>query len=118
LTRTIKNTFLIFWAAAVLFICIGSLINFHQHKIWGKPLLPQLLYAKRDKEKSLDILKSFHPELSGGLNPLPVSGFNAIQDKPSCLILDFTTLRFFDSNIPLLSQEFLFSCSLKAPPVA
>jgi hypothetical protein len=36
---------------AVAIICFGSLINFHQYKIWGKPLIPNFVGYKRDIEK-------------------------------------------------------------------
>jgi len=38
-------------AAAIL--CFGSLINFHQYKIWGKPLIPTFVGYKRDVEKNI-----------------------------------------------------------------
>lgn len=39
---------LCFQAMAVAIICFGSLINFHQYKIWGKPLIPNFIGYKRD----------------------------------------------------------------------
>jgi hypothetical protein len=39
-------------AFAVAIICLGSLINFHQYKIWGKPLIPQFVGIKRDVDES------------------------------------------------------------------
>jgi hypothetical protein len=52
--RRHKNSillFLCFQAMAVAIICFGSLINFHQYKIWGKPLIPNFVGYKRDIEK-------------------------------------------------------------------
>jgi len=43
--------FLSLQAMAVAIICFGSLINFHQYKIWGKPLIPNFVGYKRDVEK-------------------------------------------------------------------
>jgi hypothetical protein len=43
--------FLSLQAIAVAIICFGSLINFHQYKIWGKPLIPNFVGYKRDIEK-------------------------------------------------------------------
>ena len=43
--------FLCLQAMAVAIICLGSLINFHQYKIWGKPLIPNFVGYKRDIEK-------------------------------------------------------------------
>jgi hypothetical protein len=51
--RSRKNILLLlcFQAMAVAIICFGSLINFHQYKIWGKPLIPNFIGYKRDVEK-------------------------------------------------------------------
>jgi len=43
-------------AFSVLWIYIGNIINFHQHRIWGKQLLPVASYVTRSKEKNLDVL--------------------------------------------------------------
>ena len=50
--------FLCLQAMAVAIICLGSLINFHQYKIWGKPLIPQFVGLKRDVEKATKILSN------------------------------------------------------------
>jgi hypothetical protein len=47
-----KFSYIFATAIAVAIICLGSLINFHQYKIWGKPLIPQFVGIKRDVEKS------------------------------------------------------------------
>ncbi len=49
--KTSLIIFLCFQALAVTIICCGSLINFHQYKIWGKPLIPNFVGYKRDIEK-------------------------------------------------------------------
>ncbi|MBE0646569.1 MAG: hypothetical protein IH596_02175 [Bacteroidales bacterium] len=49
-----KRHFLIFlpiWIIPVFLITFGSLINFHQNKIWGKQLLPYSFVTPRDKTK-------------------------------------------------------------------
>ncbi len=72
-------TFMIGLAAAVL--SVGSLVNFHQYKIWGKPLLQEMIGYKRDNEsavKSIEIGSS-SDNISGftpGFYLLP-SGNNA-----------------------------------------
>jgi hypothetical protein len=42
--------YLLPWGVAALMLCIGSLINFHQYRIWHHPLLPQLVAHKKDIE--------------------------------------------------------------------
>jgi MFS-type transporter involved in bile tolerance (Atg22 family) len=49
--RSIRSLFVFATIVAVAMICLGSLINFHQNKIWGKPLLTQMVAIKRDVEK-------------------------------------------------------------------
>jgi hypothetical protein len=117
LNRTIKNTFLIFWATAVLFICIGSLVNFHQHKIWGKALLPQLLYTKRDKEKSLDIFKTVNPGISTVPVHFNIIDFAEIQDQPSTSI-SFSSKYLIEGILSVDDQQRLSSLPLRAPPLA
>jgi hypothetical protein len=54
MTRRHKSSLVLFLclqAMAVAIICFGSLINFHQYKIWGKPLIPNFVGYKRDIEK-------------------------------------------------------------------
>jgi len=53
-----KRHFLIFlpiWIIPVFLITFGSLINFHQNKIWGKQLLPYSFVTPRDKAKIVKI---------------------------------------------------------------
>lgn len=50
--RSMKISYIFATALAVAIICLGSLINFHQYKIWGKPLIPQFVGIKRDIDKS------------------------------------------------------------------
>ncbi|MFH1936020.1 MAG: hypothetical protein ABIK52_00445 [Bacteroidota bacterium] len=54
-----KRHFLIFlpvWIIPVLLITFGSLINFHQNRIWGKQLMPHSYIAPRDKAKIVKII--------------------------------------------------------------
>jgi len=54
-----KRHFLIFlpiWIIRVFLITFGSLINFHQNRIWGKQLLPYSFVTPRDKTKIVKIL--------------------------------------------------------------
>ena len=47
----LRKTILIGWALAVVWIYMGNLVNFHQHKIWGKQLIPVACSSTRIKEK-------------------------------------------------------------------
>jgi len=50
-TSTLRKAILIGWAFGVMWIYLGSLINFHQHHIWGKQLIPVACSSNRAKEK-------------------------------------------------------------------
>ncbi|MBL6949768.1 MAG: hypothetical protein ISR57_03895 [Bacteroidales bacterium] len=53
-----KRHFLILlpiWVIPVFLITFGSLINFHQNRIWGEQLLPYSFVTPRDKAKVLKI---------------------------------------------------------------
>lgn len=50
-TKTQKHLLLI-WAFAIGWFYLGSLINFHQHHIWGKQMIPQVNSSTRNKSKT------------------------------------------------------------------
>lgn len=52
-TTKFHKRILLMWACAVMWIYIGNIINFHQHHIWGKQLIPVACANNRTKEKSL-----------------------------------------------------------------
>jgi len=52
-SRNLRRLIFIPWAISVALLCIGSLINFHQNRIWHKPLLPEFVATKRENEKIL-----------------------------------------------------------------
>ena len=113
-----KRAALILWAFAVLWIYIGSLVNFHQHKIWGRPLLPQLLFCKRDKEKSFDLLHidpasghtDFNPDLWFIQSGLPCITDENIHNPSGTVI--FAEPFAFNPGVSEGAEQ------LRAPPVA
>jgi hypothetical protein len=50
-TSKLRKLILIGWALAVVWIYLGNLVNFHQHHIWGKQLIPVAYSSTRVKEK-------------------------------------------------------------------
>jgi hypothetical protein len=119
LTGKILKSFLFLWAAAILWIYIGSLVNFHQHKIWGRPLIPQLLYAKRDKEQSVDFGKLIKPDLSKDINPGNFDNFTGIQSSPSSEYFNSASFsNFIATAKTILAERFVSSNGLRAPPLS
>jgi hypothetical protein len=119
LTGKILKSFLYIWAASILWIYVGSLVNFHQHKIWGKALLPQLLYAKRDKEHSIDFNKLIKPDIPKDINPCNLDYFTGIPVSPSTEYLIFSfSASFVLTAETILVKRFISSDGLRAPPLS
>ena len=119
LTSKILKSFLFLWVAAILWIYIGSLVNFHQHKIWGRPLLPQLIYAKRDKDQSIDYNKLIKPDLPNNINP---GNFNYFSLIPASLSTEYfispSSCPFNSTAEIILIKRVVSSNGLRAPPLS
>lgn len=118
LTSKILRSFLFLWAAAILWIYIGSLVNFHQHKIWGKALLPQLIYAKRDKDQSIDYNKLIKPDLPNNINPGDFDYFYAIPASSSNGFLNASSCDFCPAAEIIHIRQVESSNGLRAPPLS
>ena len=106
-----KRHFLIFlpiWIIPVFLITFGSLINFHQNRIWGKQLMPHSFVAPRDKAKIVKIQDVK----------------NQITDFYTSETVDETALycTVIKVNFTITSDNtdfrFLMAASLRGPPVA
>jgi hypothetical protein len=119
LTGKILKSLLFLWAAAILWIYIGSLVNFHQHKIWGRALLPQLIYAKRDKDQSINYNKLIKPDLPRDINPGSLDSFSII---PASSFIDYFTssssYHFSSTAEFILIKRVVSSDGLRAPPLS
>ncbi len=111
--------FLCFQAMAVAIICFGSLINFHQYKIWGKPLIPNFIGYKRDIEKyskALSFSKQGHEKqnlpcnFQGGDCELPYA-FLHIGCESGCWVS-----LSLSSIVPANHRG--SSCGLRGPPIS
>jgi hypothetical protein len=110
----LQSHILMIWAVAVFWIHIGSIINFHQHKIWGKQLIPAVCSANRQKEKAFDhsvgYIKHVHDE--GAL-------ILGILTRDVSLSFLFASSVLVQSEFPdSLSANFHQSNSLRGPPQA
>jgi hypothetical protein len=114
-----KRAFILFWAASIAWIYIGLLVNFHQHRIWHRELIPQFLAAKSHTEKSL---KAFIPGKSSVdrvLNsPVPFTdpGLLNASDHPLPGINILTSR--VNSYSWSQNDHFIITSGLRAPPVA
>jgi hypothetical protein len=113
-----KFLFISFQVIAVAIICFGSLINFHQYKIWGKPLIPTFIGYKRDIEKYAKVFSVSKLSGNGHFDNQYSGNADGVFASETCRLgrnpVSFT--------IPVLSQDFLktprtCSCGLRAPPL-
>jgi hypothetical protein len=83
LTPASQKRLLLLWAFAIGWFYLGSLINFHQHHIWGKSLIPQINACSRNKSKTI---AGFNIDENAGFN-LPANDF--LTDKLSSVGFTF-----------------------------
>jgi hypothetical protein len=78
---------LLIWAFAIGWFYLGSLINFHQHHIWGKQMIPQVNSCSRNKSKTApgygnDETAGFHLPANDFISDTQTS-FGFIFDEPN-----------------------------------
>lgn len=103
------------WAVAVMWIYLGNIINFHQHHIWGKQLIPVAATSQRSKEKLLSI------QHSGPTSNLKVHHVNLVFSEATAPVQllsfsgDVVTIQLASDQLPHLAVPNFNS--LRAPPV-
>jgi hypothetical protein len=102
--------FLIFWALSALYICVGSLVHFHQYKIYGKKLVAEVVISKREHEISVKNADAGSEFQTG--SPALVAGET---NKP---VISVTILVANGSGIPPAKTCCLANSGLRAPPLA
>lgn len=113
----IRKLVLIGWALAVVWIYIGNLVNFHQHRIWGKQLIPVAAYSTRAKEKDgLFTIKS-DTDSRLALTGLHFD-FSTPEQQISLLpYIEFNSDYLFLPDSPVLRQGFN-ALTFRGPPTA
>jgi hypothetical protein len=116
-TSTLRKAILIGWAFGVMWIYLGNLVNFHQHHIWGKQLIPVACSSTRAKEKdSASFVKNDGSAKSIGSGLLFDFSFPDTQVS-DILQLEVISTYFNLSNAPILLQG-IQAFSLRGPPTA
>lgn len=111
----LRKTILVGWAVAVVWIYMGNLVNFHQHHIWGKQLIPVACSSTRVKEEdSASVVKSDSNSKSfnAGLHFVFANPDQKISVIACITVVSFQ-LNSFDS--PILQQG-IQAFSLRGPP--
>lgn len=96
----LRKVILIGWAVAVVWIYLGNLVNFHQHHIWGKQLIPVAYSSTRYKEEN-----------SGSV----VKNDNSSKSFDTSLHFDFVTLAHQITHIPYFEIVSSKLCLSDAP---
>jgi hypothetical protein len=119
LTETSRKRLILVWAFAIGWFYLGSLVNFHQHRIWGKQMIPQLNSSSRNKSKSLpgygdDETAGFHSPLNNFISdtPTPV-GFSLPEPTFVIVTINSSVAR----PVTLNGDGFAYSL-LRGPPQA
>jgi hypothetical protein len=116
-TSTLRKAILIGWAFGVMWIYLGNLVNFHQHHIWGKQLIPVACSSTRAKEKdSASFVKN------DGSAKSFANAHHFDFSFPDTQVFDILQLEvistYFNlSNAPILLQG-IQAFSLRGPPTA
>lgn len=117
ITLLLRKALLIGWAAAVIWIYLGNLVNFHLYRIWGKQLMPVECSSTRVKEKDA---ASF---VKNDRNSKHIdSGTNFDFTLPDCnstglTYIELTSIYFGSPDTPVLNQGVL-ALSFRGPPSA
>jgi hypothetical protein len=119
LTPTSQKRLILLWAFAIGWFYLGSLINFHQHHIWGKSLIPQINACSRNKSKTA---AGINIDENAGFN-LPANDF--ISDRQACVCFSFHEPAFIIVRLntihshPCIPNDDGFAFSLlRGPPQA
>jgi hypothetical protein len=101
----LATAFFVFW------IYLGSIINFHQHHIFGRSLMPQGILAKR--EESIQVSHDL---------PFYLIHFTASFDHPEQLLPEPTSILIETesgvTNYSIPGSVIQYFHGLRAPPVA
>ncbi|MCX6243735.1 MAG: hypothetical protein NTU98_03440 [Bacteroidetes bacterium] len=104
------------WAISVAILCIGSLINFHQYRIWHKPLMPEFVATKRESEKSLKTL-DLH-SFSVKIIPVHASPEGIFLASDQIILSDVSVFLSEPSFLQTIARTAIGSNGLRAPPLA
>jgi hypothetical protein len=115
-TTILRKAIIIGWAVAVVWIYLGNLVNFHQHHIWGKQLIPVACSSTRYKdENTASVVKNSN--LSKNFD----SGLHFDFATPDQLISDIPYFEIVTTYLPSfvpVVQQGIQAFSLRGPPSA
>lgn len=117
LTETSQKRLVLIWAFAIGWFYLGSLINFHQHQIWGKQMIPQVNSCSRNKSKTAP---GYNNDETAGFH-LPSNDF--ISNAHTCVGFSFSEPTFVIKTLNSLlvrpfipNDDWLAFSQLRGPP--
>jgi len=116
-SRVEKAILFFMMGIAVAILSVGSLINFHQYKIWHKPLIPKLIGYKRDNEKMTKVVlltKTFKE--NNLINKIASDPSSVLTEQSIFFPLFYNVLDNHFTGTTILSRVFS-SAGLRGPPV-
>jgi len=119
LTPNKRKAFIFFWAASICWIYIGLLVNFHQHRIWGRQLIPQFYFYKRGVDKPFktwDLSKSGKEKSSDTFDHFDFTFIPSYAGSNIHTSLIKAVIPTYIS--PALTMEVSLPYGMRAPPVA
>jgi hypothetical protein len=116
-TSFLRKAILLGWALAVVWIYMGNLVNFHQHHIWGKQLIPVACSSTRYKEEdTASVVK--HDSNSKSFNSGLHFDFSAPDQQISDIpYFEIVSIHLNPTVSPVLFKGIL-AFSLRGPPSA
>ncbi len=116
-SQKFRMLILIGWAFAIIWMYLGNLVNFHQHRIWGKQLIPVACTSNRGKDKESEFYVKSGIDFANFSDVtfpsfiISYAPLSAIDDLENSYI---TLLYFFNSSFKMATC--LVSHSLRGPP--
>ena len=102
--------FLAAWAISAVLICVGSLIHFHQWKIYGKPLVSEVVISKREQDVVVKVQSA---------DTKTVSGSDAVLSESIALPLcSAVRTAVTTPDLQPAAIHCLANSGLRAPPLA
>jgi hypothetical protein len=113
----IKQGLIISWALAIFYLHLGSLVNFHQHHLWKKYLIPTVIAGKKVKNEEDTLIVKVNKQSGNiglSIDPVSYQVFESKSTEQSC----FVTLVLFSRDVSSLQDHLPSAQSLRAPPLA
>ena len=112
----VRRRMILLCAVSILWIYVGNIINFHQHHIWGKQLIPVACTTNRTKEKAFEqqgnILK--HHSQPGFINQESIQAAEQLTAASG----EISSILVVPDKVYNHSNGCIMAHALRGPPLA